>query len=930
MRIPRPLIRLTGKFLFTFIGMGAMTPAALSDPQLVTKYGGISEYRLENGLKVLIFPEPASSTLTVNVTYLVGSRHEGYGETGMAHLLEHLVFKNTDKYSGKDGAKTPVQILNELGGKFNGTTSTDRTNYFISVPASRDNLDQLLSLEAERMGHSLLDPNDLWDAKQKRGEMTVVRNEFEADENRPISVTYKRLLGTAFDWHNYGNPTIGAKSDIENVGIDQIRAFYKKYYQPDNAVILIAGKLDEKETLALVDKHFASKQKPERVLRDTYTREPPQDGERTVTVRREGDTPLVIVGYKTPAGFGKDGVALGLLGQIMTDEPSGRLYKALVEKKLASKVAMFGAGDREPGISLTLALLPSGGNLEKTESVMLRELENVARNKITQEELDRAKKAALSQWDQMLSQPDHLGIALSEYIAQGDWKLFFVYRDLLEKVTREDVQKVAEKYYRTANRTIARFIPTKKPDAVSVAEAEDVNTLIASLKPDEDHGSGETFDTAPMAIEARVTRKPLSEQLQLALLPKKTRRGAVSAVIAVRLGNEKDLTNKGAVGYATGMMLSRGTKKYSRQALKDKLDSLQSEISVQGSAEVTYLVIKTKRKHLQEVLTLAHEILTEPTFPEGELEKFLAEAKTALEYSRSEPTTLARELLNKHLSPFPKGHVRYPLNTDETLAELAKIKRADIISFYKSFYGANGQISLVGDFDAKEGEQLLSKLFGSWPSQVPYERVKNQFFKVAALEKAIETPGKANAYLGAGLNIQLNDAHPDFPALFLANYMMGGGTLRSRLADRIRQKEGLSYGVSSSLAVASREPAGRWGASAIFNPANEKKVESALREEINKALKDGFTEDEVSLAKESIKQAMAVSRSSDERLATTMIEQLQDERTWAFQDQLEKSLAQLSADQVSAVFRQYIDASKISIVKGGDFNKVPKNSGEGH
>lgn len=930
MRILSPLTRVITKLLLVTASTLALNPSAWADPQLITKYGGISEFRLENGLKVLLFPEPASATLTVNVTYLVGSRHEGYGETGMAHLLEHLVFKNTEKYSGKDGAKTPVQILNELGGRFNGTTSTDRTNYFISVPASRDNLDLLLSLESERMGHSLLDPNDLWDAAQKRGEMTVVRNEFEADENRPISVTYKRLLGTTFDWHNYGHATIGAKSDIENVGIDQIRAFYKKYYQPDNAVLLIAGKLDEKEALALVEKHFGAKQKPERVLRDTYTREPPQDGERSVTVRREGDTPLVIVGYKTPAGFGKDGIAIGLLGQIMTDEPSGRLYKALVDQKLASKVMTFGVGDREPGISLSLALLPSGANLEKTESVMLRELENVARKKISQEELDRAKKAALSQWDQMLSQPDHLGIALSEYIAQGDWRLFFVYRDLLEKITKDDVQKVAEKYYRPANRTVARFVPTQKPDIVAVDEAENVDTLIAALKPDENQGSGENFDVAPLAIESRVTRKALTNNLQLALLPKKTRREAVSGVIALRLGSEKSLANKATLGYVTAMMLPRGSSRTSRQALKDKLDSIQSEIAVQGSAEVTYLSFKTKKKHLKEVLALAHEILVEPSFPQGELDKFLAEAKTALEYGRSEPTTLARDVLNKHLTPYPKGHVRYPASTDESLADLIKIKRSDVIAFHKDFYGATGQISIVGDFEPKESEELLSKLFGSWSAKVPYQRIKNQYFKVAALEKAIEAPGKANAFLGAGLNLELSDAHPDYPALFLGNYMLGGGTLRSRLADRIRQKEGLSYGVSSSLTVSSREPVGRWGATAIFNPLNEKKVDSALRDEISKALKEGFTEDEVTLAKESIKQAMAVSRSNDDRLAVTMIEQLQDERTWAFQDQLEKNISGLSADQVSTVFRQYIDASKISVVKSGDFKKASKTQGQGH
>lgn len=905
------------KCLFVF-GLFVATLAQAA-PQLVSKYGGISEFKLDNGLRILLFPEPASPTLTVNVTYLVGSRHEGYGETGMAHLLEHLVFKNTQKYSGKDGSKTPVQILNELGGRFNGTTSRDRTNYFISVPASQGNLDLLLSLEAERMGHSLLDPKDLWDATEQRGEMTVVRNEFEADENRPISVTYKRLLGTAFDWHNYGNPTIGAKTDIENVSIEQIRAFYEKYYQPDNAVLLIAGKLDEKEALALVDKHFGAKPKPTRVLRDTYTREPPQDGERRVTIRREGDTPLVMVGYKIPAGFGKDGVAANLLGQIMTDEPSGRLYKSMVQKKLATKVVNFGADDREPGILVTLALLASNGNLEKAETALVRELENIAQQKISQEELDRAKRAALSQWEQVLAQPDHLGIALSDYMAQGDWRLFFVTQQLIEAITKEDLQRFAETYLRPSNRTIANFIPTKKPTFTVIPESENPSSLIASLKPDDGQGSGEAFDVAPLAIEARVSRQALSAHMQSALLPKKTRREAVSGVIALRLGNEKELTNKAMTGYLTAMMLTRGTTQRSRQALRDKLDQLQSELSVAGGAEGVYVSFKTKRQHLSEILMLAHEVLAKANFPKDELDTLIAEAKTNLEYGRAEPTTLAREAMSKHLSPYPQGHVRHPNNTDESLGELTKITQAEIVAFHKRFYGAQGQIAIVGDFDQQQVVEQLRSLFGQWNATVAHERIKSRFFNVAALQRTIEAPGKPNAYLAAGLNLEINDAHPDYPALFLGNYMMGGGTLKSRLADRIRQKEGLSYGVSSSITASSRELVGRWSAMAISNPTNADKVEVALRDEIQKVIKDGFTDDEVAFAQGSFAQAVTVARSNDQGLASTMVEQLYDQRTWTFQNQFEQDLSKLTAAQVSEIFRKYIALDKISLIKSGDF-----------
>ena len=905
-------------------------PIAQAAPQFVTKYGGISEYKLENGLRILLFPEPASATLTVNVTYLVGSRHEGYGETGMAHLLEHLVFKNTKKYSGKNGAKTPVQILNELGGRFNGTTSRDRTNYFINVPASQENLDLLLSLESERMGHSLLDPKDLWDEAQKKGEMTVVRNEFEADENRPISVTYKRLLGTAFDWHNYGNPTIGARSDIENVGIEQIRSFYETYYQPDNAVLLIAGNLDEQAALALIDKHFAAKPRPSRVLRDTYTREPPQDGDRRVTVRREGDTPLVMIGYKVPAGFGKEGTAANLLGLILANEPSGRLYKTLVKDKLATKVINFGSDDREPGILISLALLSSNGKVDQTEAAMIRSLETISKNKITPQEVERAKLSALRQWEQSLSQPDQLGIALSEYIAQGDWRLFFVSRQLLEATTTEDIQSFAEKYLRSSNRTVATFIPVAKSDAIAITEAESVSSLVAALNPDDGQIAGEAFDVSPLAIEERVKRETLTEQLQIALLPKKTRGEVITGTIALRLGNEQQLTNQATIGYVTGLMLLRGTNKYSRQALKDKLDRIHSEITVNASAEVVYLSFKTKKQYLAEVLDLAREVFVQPTFPQDEFDQLIAELKTSLEYARTEPNTLALHAMAKHLSPYPPGHVRYPANTNESLTALSKVKRNDIRAFHKAFYGATGQIALVGDFDSNSVKVWLRKHYAGWKARVPYERVKSRYFDVKPLDLSIPAPGKANAYLGAGLNLALGDTHADYPALFLGNYMLGGGSLRSRLADRIRQKEGLSYGVSSSLQGGTRDPVSKWTAMAIFNPTNVDKVTSALKEEIAKVLKDGFTAKEVALATSSIKQAMKVARANDKTLAFTMIEQMQDDRTWVFQDQFESAIATLTPQEIAETFKRYIDLKKISLIKSGNFVRAADDLKKGH
>ncbi len=223
-------------------------------PVKVTEVEGITEYRLANGLKVLLFPDPSKPTITVNITYLVGSRHEGYGETGMAHLLEHMLFKGSPEH------KDIPSEFNKYGARFNGTTSEDRTNYYELFQASDERLEWALSLEADRMVNSFVARKDL------DTEMTVVRNEYEMGENSPTGVLIKRLQSIAYDWHNYGNSTIGNRSDIENVEIANLQAFYRTYYQPDNAVLLIAGKFEPAKALQLVTKHFGAIPRPTRKL----------------------------------------------------------------------------------------------------------------------------------------------------------------------------------------------------------------------------------------------------------------------------------------------------------------------------------------------------------------------------------------------------------------------------------------------------------------------------------------------------------------------------------------------------------------------------------------------------------------------------------------------------------------------------------------
>jgi zinc protease len=900
-------------FLMLSLCLTAFTQNKMTESvQKVTSVEGITEYRLPNGLKVLLFPDQTKQTITVNVTYLVGSRQENYGETGMAHLLEHMAFKGTPKH-----ANIPLE-LSQHGGQYNASTSFDRTNYFETMPASDESLNFGLELEADRMVNSFIAKKDL------SSEFSVVRNEFESGENSPIRVLLDKMLASAYQWHNYGNTVIGARSDIENVPIDRLQAYYKKYYQPDNAVLLVAGKFDEAKALAAVNKYFAPIPKPARELPPNYTIEPTQDGERQVTVRRVGDTQWVMAGYHLPPGAQKDYAAVDILFQTLGDTPSGRLYKALVEPKKASSLLYITFEQKEPGFGLFGAEVRKENSLDEARDILTKTIETIGANPPTKEEVDRAKASILKNIELTLNSSDRVGLGLSEYIAQGDWRLFFLYRDRIRQVAPEDVKRVAAVYLKPANRTLGLFIPTEKPDRAEIpgVSETDLAAMLKDYKGDAAIAAGESFDPTTVNIESRVKRADIGT-VKAAFLPKKTRGESVIVQLILDFGSEKSLMNRSSAAQLAGQMLMRGTTKHTRQQLQDEFDRLKARVNVfPVGATSAVASIETTKENLPAALRLVAEVLREPAYPASEFETLKQSLLTGIEGQKSEPGAVAGNQLSKHFNVYPKGHPFYPSSIDESIVEINAVTLDQIKAFYRDFYGAsNARLSIVGDFDEKQISALTGELFGNWKSPQPYTRIKREYKDIAPINQSFETPDKANAVFVARLNLNLRDDNPDFPALTVANFIIGEGTLESRLGVRLRQKEGLTYGVGSRLAAGSLDPNGAFSVQAIYAPQNAAKLETGFKEEIARALKDGFTKEEVEAAKLGFLQARQVSRAQDRELVGRLNSYLLYNRTLAFDADLEQKIQALTPEQVNAAARKYITPDKITIIKAGDFAK---------
>src|SRR6478735_5393963 len=478
----------------------------------------------------------------------------------MAHLLEHMVFKGTPTHSKISKA------LQEHGAQFNSSTSVDRVNYYETLAASDENLEFALRMEADRMMNSFIKKSDL------DSEMTVVRNEFERGENSPDRVLGQRIESAAFDWHNYGKSTIGNRSDIERVPIENLQAFYKKYYQPDNVVVIVAGKFEEAKALALATKYFGDIPRPTRKLDQAWTEEPAQDGERSVTLRRVGDLAAVGVAYHIPAGSHEENAAMQVLANILDTRPSGRFYKSLVETKKATSASAYEGREHDPGLFVVDATVPKDGSPEEVRDLLIAATEEITAKGVTQEEVNRSKQQILKARERSATDTAQIGVALSEWAAQGDWRLYFLFRDRIEQVTPEKVQQAAAKYLQRNNRTVGVFLPTEKSERIEVPSTPDVVAMVANYQGRAALAEGEAFDPVPETIEARAKRMKLPEGIKVTLLPKKSRGEEARLTLTLRYGDENSLKGfETAAGYLDDLML-RGTKKISYQQFRDELD----------------------------------------------------------------------------------------------------------------------------------------------------------------------------------------------------------------------------------------------------------------------------------------------------------------------------------------------------------------------
>ena len=882
-------------------------------PKYIGNVEGIKEYSLNNGMKILLIPDGSQSNMVVNIVYNVGSKDEGYGEKGMAHLLEHMLFKST-----KNLGDIKKQ-LSDKGGVANGTTYYDRTNYYEIFPSNDENLKWAINMEADRMVNATILQSDL------DKEFSVVRNEFEIGENQPTGVLMEKVFSTAYMWHNYGNSTIGSKEDIERVKAPTLRKFYEKYYQPDNATLIIAGKFDEANALKYIAENFSIIPKPTRTLGGTYTVEPPQDGEKTVEVKRAGESKLVSAAYHTAAYADKDFAALAALGEVLTANPSGYLYKSLVETQKVSSIWVYSPEVRDPGLMYFNFDVPKDKDLNVTENLVKTELDKIADIKYTNEDLERAKSKLLKQIADNKNNTINYTISLTEIIGAGDYKLAFLYRDNVENLTVADLNRVAQKYFKSNNRTTGLFVPSANETRVEPAEflPNQIASLTANYKGKALEKEVAPFEASIANLKKNLTEGVLSNGMKYGLINKEVKGDKVMANFKFLLGNEKDLAGKNQIGSFTASLLNAGTKTKTKEQIQDRLDQLKSSINTRIFGQNLIISINTYKNNFPEVMTILKDMLTNSTFPQNEITKSISEETTYLEGQLKDPQAIAGNELQRISAPYPKESVFYTPSMQEEIENSKKITRDQIVDFYQNILGANnGFGTVLGNVDAKTAVSSLENTFGKWNAKSKYTEVKPTYFETKKLDKNFITPDKENAMALGTESFKMDQKSADYPALVLANEILGsGGFLSARLPMRLREKEGISYGVGSFLDIPVSNEVASWGYYALLNPTKRDAVEKAVKEEVSKALKDGFTEDELVTNKKSYANIQKTMLGLDNTLINLVNRKLQYGVSLDEYDALQTKIQGLKLEDVNAALRKYLSLDRLTSVYAGDFNK---------
>lgn len=890
-------------------GCGMTRPS----PGVKCRIGDIVECLLPNGLRLLVFPDSSSATVAFSLTYIAGSRHEMFGEYGVAHLLEHLMFTGTARFPDL------LRQFADRGIRTNANTTPDRTTYFATMVPEPHSILWALEAEADRMLACTFAQDDL------DRERDVTLNEIEEISNNVLASLQQRVAAVAYQRHGYGRSVLGLPSDIESLDLGVVRTFYQRFYRPDNAVLAIAGNVEVSWIVDAVVSVFENVSSPSQPLVKRQNTEPPQDAERQVQFRNDAGEHWVMTAFHVPAALHPDYEAVAVLGRVLSSHASGRIERALVASGPAALVGADLAHSHDPGLMRHFVSLPRTVSPAATLEQMLP-IFNDLHMTLSDDEVERGKRALTGDLNHTLTDGTRFVQAVGEYVGAGDWRLGFMHRAQIRELTLADVQRVAGKYLLPNNRTVGLLIAGQAPRRVRIPSASEGRRSLPPSMPCE--GGDRLRQTGTRCGDTggkKAVEATLNGGHRLVLFPKRSPGDKTVACVRLHYGDEQSLFGRAAAAQALACMLARRTARRSRLVVNDALEALGTKIRINGGAGYCRLTIETEQAYLRDALELVGEMLREPLFTCDELDEWRRAQCAATVAICHEPRQIARLMLERHIRPYPVGDPRYVPLPDERISELTALSPDTLYQLHQELLGASfGATAIVGHVDAGGSDVpgTIERLFGSWPSPSRHVWPVIKYQSVAAANITVAVRDKPNAAVIAALPVQMSENDPSYAALLVAAYVVGGG-LNSRLATRLRQRERLSYMVGARLTTTPLSNRSVFSAYAVCNPRQIGRLEELLLTELQAAVRLGVTEPEMNSAKTALVRTRIVQRGSDvalaEGIATDSAFGLGVDR----RQQLDLRVMAVTADTVSEVFSQHIKPTDLTIAKAGEFSGSP-------
>jgi zinc protease len=926
---------------------------------------GITEYRLRsNGMNILLSPNHAAPVITFMVVYHVGSRNEAPGNTGSAHLLEHLLFnKSTQNFGKAHGKPTFQEVLAEAGADFgssNMTTWFDRMTGYSTLPADRVEL--AMKIEADRLGRALLLDSE------RQPEMTVVRNEYEIGENDPAEALDKAVIGAAIVAHPYHWSTIGYRSDIEGVSTEKLREHYKNFFHPDNATAILVGDFDTRQALTIFAREFGAYPRSKTPIPQVITQEPPQEGERRVVVRRPGQLGLVEIAYLRPGSLSPDFIPLDVLQAILGFGVNSRLYQALVEKRLATEAAAQNYTLKDPYPFVVTATLAPGVSHQRVEDVLKAELARVVKDGVTHEELARAKSQIEVNVIRGRDGTYEFASSLGEAVASADWKWFVHYVDAMKAVTADDVKRVASTYLVPDHATVGWFVPiTEESGGASGAKAAakrgatdvpfgtrlggagprygaDPREGVWSSKPrggsGESGNAGAASSAAGSSAAASSTAKTASKNgagARRAFADRTVRRVLSNGIVLdivenhavptvaiqgiVLAGKMAAPAGKPALPELTAMMLTRGTRSADKRVIAARLDGVGAQQSIESGPYHTIVTGSGLSRDLPLLLETLADELANPAFRDSELTKAKLELRNdalqAFDNTRQRAVDRATQLA------FPVGHPYHAATRDEMLASIDQAKMEDLRAFHRDRYvGAGTCFAIVGDVNPRDAATLFEKAFGQLTagSKPSYSVATTQ--PGPPVRELIAMRGKANLDLVYAHASGLKRTDRDFNAALIANAVLGQSALTARLGKRIRDTEGLSYTLASRFLM-SDVIDGLWLTDIKLAPQNLAKAMNSAREVMQDYAANGPTAAEVESQKSFFAGNFQVQLANNAGVANALVTAEKFGFGPTYLDEFPVWMRAVTRDQVVEAMKAHIKPEAANIIVAGDVPKLP-------